>query len=218
MASPRLGVRNTSLTLLPPCNSTSHISWCSRLVAKHCGQTETGEADIDLLQSKAKCRWVFRSSHSGVPHLLITHPKIPMQSDFVSSACPKIHQHCSAMSDLFPWETIASHSKYPFSHSAIVLIATHSKDSHWQCTPSITLAAQQDTSEEVLWKCYGSVIILTKRYFASIHTNLGYCFSTFSTVEIWHHTVKILLSKYVDNIRNTVSIPQYFSSSIVPCT
>ena len=56
--------------------------------------------------------------------------------------------------------------------------------------------------------------------FASIHTNLGYCFSTLSTVKIWYYTLKIvLLSKYVDNIRNTVSIlPQYFSSSIVPCT
>ena len=45
-----------------------------------------------------------------------------------------------------------------------------------------------------------------RHIFASIHTNLEYCFSTFGTVKIWYHTVKILLSKYVDNIKNTVSI------------
>ena len=45
-----------------------------------------------------------------------------------------------------------------------------------------------------------------RNIFASIHTNLEYCFSTFGTVKIWYHTVKILLSKYVDNIKNTVSI------------
>ena len=39
-----------------------------------------------------------------------------------------------------------------------------------------------------------------RNIFASIHTNLGYCFSTFSTVKIWYHTAA------------------YFSSTIVPCT
>ena len=39
-----------------------------------------------------------------------------------------------------------------------------------------------------------------RNIFAGIHTNLGYCFSTFSTVKIWYHTAA------------------YFSSSIVPCT
>ena len=82
-------------------------------------------------------------------------------------------------------------------------------------------------SKILLRMSYGSIkevflILLSyspRDIFASIHTNLGYCFSTFSTVKIWYHTVKILLSKYVNNIRNTVSIlPQYFSSSIVPCT
>jgi hypothetical protein len=86
-----------------------------------------------------------------------------------------------------------------------------------------SLAAQQDTSEEVLWKYCGStlntVIILNKGYFTSMHRNLEYYFNAFSTVKIWYNTVKIPLVKYVDNIRNTVRIlSQYFSGSIVPCT
>ena len=55
----------------------------------------------------------------------------------------------------------------------------------------LSLAAQQDTSEEVLWKYYGiimEVFLIPLSYsprdiIASIHTNLAYCFSTFSTVK-----------------------------------
>jgi hypothetical protein len=86
-----------------------------------------------------------------------------------------------------------------------------------------SLAAGQDTSEEVSCQYCGStlntIIILTKGYFASIYTNLGYYFSAFSTVKIWYNTAKTLQAKYVDNIKNTVKIlSQYFSGSIVPCT
>jgi hypothetical protein len=87
----------------------------------------------------------------------------------------------------------------------------------------ITLDAVQDTSQEVSCQYSRSIlntgIILTKGYFVSTHTNLEYYFSTFSTVKIWYNTVKILLAKYGDNIKNTARILSlYFSGSIVPCT
>jgi hypothetical protein len=61
---------------------------------------------------------------------------------FLISAIPICHRlrvvvPSSAMSGLFPRQIIASHSKHPFSHTRIALIATHSEDSRRHSTPSI---------------------------------------------------------------------------------
>ena len=80
----------------------------------------------------------------------------------------------------------------------------------------LTLAAQQDTSEEVLWKYYGSipntVIILTKRYFCQ--------YSYQSRILLQYCQNVVPYSRYFCQSMLTILeiLSAYFSSSIVPCT